>query len=171
MNAAEEAHKLLDEAIAAERANRRTEEAGGFEWGPGRVDFTNAKPHQFVGDDQGDDFPCCAVCQVPRGSGEATWNGGLCAETATTIWPSGWSAKKAQEARLQRIATLVDLAAQEEPRADSGNLRPDEAVRSCNRHNDCAAAEVAYLSRHPDAALPIPDFHCYDDCCEDCFGK
>lgn len=45
--------------------------------------------------------------------------------------------------------------------------------RFCNRHDDCDAAEQRLLDRHPGKprwqVLPV-DFHCHDDCCEECFG-
>lgn len=38
--------------------------------------------------------------------------------------------------------------------------------RTCNRHNDCDAADVkARAAGHTNAS------HCHDDCCEDCFGN
>lgn len=48
---------------------------------------------------------------------------------------------------------------------------PDPVVRSYNRHADCAAAELAYLATHPSESLPIVNFHCSDEGCEDCFGQ
>lgn len=54
------------------------------------------------------------------------------------------------------------------------------APNTCNRHNDCAAADakakaifaahVAHDLRYELYARPYTD-HCYDDCCEDCFGS
>jgi len=42
---------------------------------------------------------------------------------------------------------------------------PDESVRSCNRHDDCDAADAkARLAGAYSAS------HCHDECCEDCFG-
>lgn len=51
---------------------------------------------------------------------------------------------------------------------------PELLSNSCNRHNDCAAANKRV------AEAKIPDHyygfrttsdHCHDDYCEDCFGK
>lgn len=42
-------------------------------------------------------------------------------------------------------------------------------VRSCNRHRDCDAADAARVAKGGPAYLP--NFHCYDDDCEDCFGR
>lgn len=55
---------------------------------------------------------------------------------------------------------------------DAGST-PAVRSKSCNRHNDCEAAEIALLGRKPgmkktDISL---SFHCHDDECEDCFGK
>lgn len=36
---------------------------------------------------------------------------------------------------------------------------------TCNMHQDCAAADVAARARDGRRAA-----HCWDDCCEDCFG-
>lgn len=51
-------------------------------------------------------------------------------------------------------------------------LRPPRRTaptsRTCNRHVDCDAAEYDYLLRQ--GKLPI-DFHCHDECCEECFGN
>src|ERR1700743_2918868 len=51
---------------------------------------------------------------------------------------------------------------------DSGGVAK-VAEKGCNRHEDCAAAEAAYTLRHPGAVFPVANFHCHDDCCEDCF--
>lgn len=40
----------------------------------------------------------------------------------------------------------------------------------CNRHKSCCAADEAYKELFPNEDIP-PGFHCYDDDCEDCFGK
>ncbi len=40
-------------------------------------------------------------------------------------------------------------------------------VRSCNRHADCDEAEI----KRQGHIGYIPNFHCHDDCCEDCFGQ
>jgi len=37
--------------------------------------------------------------------------------------------------------------------------------RSCNRHNDCDAADVKAREKGNYSAS-----HCHDECCEDCFG-
>lgn len=41
--------------------------------------------------------------------------------------------------------------------------------RSCNRHDDCVAAEAKYSAEHGGKLMSL-SAHCYDDCCEDCFG-
>jgi site-specific DNA-methyltransferase (adenine-specific) len=50
--------------------------------------------------------------------------------------------------------------------AAEANARPAK----CNRHADCRAAEQEYKARTGNDH-PLANFHCYDDCCEDCFGK
>ena len=37
-----------------------------------------------------------------------------------------------------------------------------EPLKTCNRHLDCDAADTLAGGRAQ---------HCYDDCCEDCFGQ
>lgn len=37
--------------------------------------------------------------------------------------------------------------------------------RSCNRHEDCDAADAKERGRYGVAE------HCHDDCCEECFGN
>jgi hypothetical protein len=44
-------------------------------------------------------------------------------------------------------------------------------TRSCNRHDDCAVADDRWREGHPGQTYPPPNFHCHDDCCEDCFGN
>lgn len=39
--------------------------------------------------------------------------------------------------------------------------------RSCNRHDDCDAAEVKRFGK----TGYYSNFHCHSDDCEDCFGK
>lgn len=44
--------------------------------------------------------------------------------------------------------------------------------RSCNRHNDCDAAEQEVMTRKGITRDKINyTFHCHDDECEDCFGR
>lgn len=48
---------------------------------------------------------------------------------------------------------------------------PIPKVKSCNRHFDCKEAEEVYYGKHPKEPRGyIPNFHCHDDECEDCFG-
>jgi hypothetical protein len=49
---------------------------------------------------------------------------------------------------------------------DSGYI----GTNTCNRHYDCRAAEERWRLEHPDALWIPADFHCYDECCEECFG-
>jgi len=44
-------------------------------------------------------------------------------------------------------------------------VQPKPRIRTCNRHEDCDAADSKARAR---GAL-FAD-HCDDDCCEDCFG-
>lgn len=44
-------------------------------------------------------------------------------------------------------------------------------IKSCNRHEDCDKAEKEWLERHPCARWTPVDFHCHDECCEECFGN
>ncbi len=51
--------------------------------------------------------------------------------------------------------------------------RPVPKVRSCNRHVDCKAANDRWLRDHGTTKrwkIPV-NFHCHDDCCEECFGN
>ena len=43
-----------------------------------------------------------------------------------------------------------------------------ETKRSCNRHADCDKAEAEFEAKYN--RKPGWNFHCHDDCCEDCFG-
>lgn len=45
--------------------------------------------------------------------------------------------------------------------------------RSCNRHDDCDAAEAEVLARNPGKTKADINFsfHCHDDECEECFGN
>ena len=40
--------------------------------------------------------------------------------------------------------------------------------QSCNRHDDCAAAEAREREK---GRTGFVNFHCYDETCEDCFGS
>lgn len=43
--------------------------------------------------------------------------------------------------------------------------------RSCNRHDDCDAADKEVVERLRIEKWQInSSFHCHDECCEDCFG-
>lgn len=48
------------------------------------------------------------------------------------------------------------------------NLAEEKVHRTCNRHYDCAAAEAIFLKDY--GKKPGVNFHCHDECCEDCFG-
>ncbi len=43
-------------------------------------------------------------------------------------------------------------------------------MESCNRHDDCKKAEEQWFKDHPDKKYLPVDFHCHDECCEECFG-
>jgi hypothetical protein len=43
-------------------------------------------------------------------------------------------------------------------------------IRSCNRHSDCDAAEAKLLAANPGRTISL-NFHCRDECCEECFGN
>lgn len=47
--------------------------------------------------------------------------------------------------------------------------------RTCNRHDDCDAADERARTKGPKDYYGRPQFsradHCHDDCCEDCFGS
>lgn len=47
-------------------------------------------------------------------------------------------------------------------------------VRSCNRHNDCDAADERAVANSPKDYYGRPVYtsadHCHDECCEECFG-
>jgi hypothetical protein len=44
-------------------------------------------------------------------------------------------------------------------------MSADPVERTCNRHDDCDAADEAAKTNGRAQAD-----HCHDDCCEDCFG-
>lgn len=46
------------------------------------------------------------------------------------------------------------------------NAKQLKSKRSCNRHFDCDEAD-----RKAKAKGYLFADHCYDDCCEDCFGQ
>ena len=46
-----------------------------------------------------------------------------------------------------------------------------EPKHGCNRHDDCAKADAGWRERNPGKQYPPPNFHCHDDCCEECFGN
>ncbi len=51
-------------------------------------------------------------------------------------------------------------------------MSEEQVKKSCNRHNDCEAAENEVMERRNINRYQIhADFHCYDDCCEECFGN
>jgi hypothetical protein len=55
------------------------------------------------------------------------------------------------------------------PRYDEINWKKEEPLperRSCNRHDDCDAANVEARERGYNWAT-----HCHDECCQDCFGS
>jgi hypothetical protein len=45
-----------------------------------------------------------------------------------------------------------------------------EADKGCNRHRDCKAADEAWRAKTGRTFIPA-NFHCYDEDCEDCFGR
>jgi hypothetical protein len=58
-------------------------------------------------------------------------------------------------------------AAREAAREASRAEKPTPPLRtSCNRHDNCDAADAEARARHGRAAD-----HCHDECCEDCFGQ
>ena len=48
---------------------------------------------------------------------------------------------------------------------DTGSIQVIVAKRTCNRHDDCDAANAAAKAKGRYAD------HCHDDDCEDCFGS
>lgn len=42
---------------------------------------------------------------------------------------------------------------------------------SCNRHDDCNLAETQWREKHPKEQFVPANFHCHDECCEECFGN
>lgn len=71
---------------------------------------------------------------------------------------------------------LIDI--QPPPLSAPHHYETAKPKRSCNRHDDCDAAEVAYCKSISDAGVKgpkpgehIPNFHCHSDDCEDCLGK
>jgi hypothetical protein len=78
------------------------------------------------------------------------------------------------------VAALVAKQAKNEARVwpDWRKSDPDKAIehtkiRSCNRHDDCEAANAKWLSSHPGRnrwEIPV-NMHCHDEDCEDCFGQ
>jgi hypothetical protein len=62
---------------------------------------------------------------------------------------------------LRNALNLLDAHYLKEERPAGSN--------SCNRHVDCAIAVQLWKEKHNGQA-PGVNFHCHDDCCEDCFG-
>ena len=65
----------------------------------------------------------------------------------------------------------TDAAIMAKIRAYPGGPLPTPKIEptfsnSCNRHDDCRAADAKARERGAFAAS-----HCHDDCCEDCFGS
>lgn len=56
-----------------------------------------------------------------------------------------------------------------EPSREAVKAAKDAAEENtCNRHDDCQAANKAYRAKH--GRDPGFGFHCHDEDCEDCFG-
>lgn len=54
-----------------------------------------------------------------------------------------------------------------EPSRDEVNrIERDREENTCNRHNDCAAADARARAAGRSSAE-----HCHDECCEECFGS
>lgn len=52
-------------------------------------------------------------------------------------------------------------------------VKPINSIVSCNRHSDCVAADAAIRAenkRNEFGMYITRASHCYDDCCEECFG-
>lgn len=74
-------------------------------------------------------------------------------------------AEKAAAEREKYDATVKRVV--DELRARKGAVPAvPAAARSCNKHDDCAAADAAAEA----AGKPRP-YHCTDECCEECFGS
>jgi hypothetical protein len=69
--------------------------------------------------------------------------------------------------QARNLANLLIWHATE---AEGGGTSKTATVRnSCNRHDDCKAADEAYVARHGER--PGWNFHCHDEECDECFGN
>ncbi len=71
----------------------------------------------------------------------------------------------AELAKLEVVEAREKAA--EVRRREAAHKRWLETPRLCNRHADCHAAEAAEVAAGRTVGA---NFHCNDDCCEDCFG-
>jgi hypothetical protein len=95
---------------------------------------------------------------------------------ASKFFHAGWMARGeldvSDEERIEpkKRPTIAELdAILNAPEQPNIRVMPDgsvSAIRSCNRHSDCAKADIEAKARGAFAAS-----HCHDDCCEDCFGN
>ena len=60
----------------------------------------------------------------------------------------------------------VPVTAQEDEEMERAGQPYPRPIRSCNRHDDCDAANESAR-----AAGRFGAEHCHDECCEDCFGS
>lgn len=103
--------------------------------------------------------------------GDAVEEAGDMLFTVLAMIPESISLLDVYRASLTKIAGLMErLPYAGEERA--GNTEPappaetEEPKRICNRHTDCAAADLEAKA----AGRHFAD-HCSDECCEECFGN
>jgi hypothetical protein len=66
-------------------------------------------------------------------------------------------------------AALAQPGGSGSPRVERSDAGAAGKAKSCNRHDDCDQAAAKYRERH--GRDPGVNFHCWDECCEECFGN
>lgn len=88
--------------------------------------------------------------------------------------PGSYAPHNISEETFKKIREIVEATGRYDPfigLVPKPEPEPIPKVKSCNRHFDCKEAEEVYYSKHPKKPRDyIPNFHCHDDECEDCFG-
>jgi len=88
------------------------------------------------------------------------------AEPPTSSAPEEWKCAKCGWANAPQCIRCIKCLKYR----DESSAPEVKASNSCNRHVDCEMAEKVWKSKHEQQFVPA-NFHCHDDCCEDCFGS
>jgi|ERR1700728_186564 len=117
------------------------------------------------------------LIEVPSLDGLTTLLGEVC-----HLWDDGYivcnpkscAPHSISEETFKKIREIVEATGRYDPFIGLFPMPEPEPIpktRSCNRHFDCKEAEEKYYARYPKESRGyIPNFHCHDDECEDCFG-